>query len=910
MKNINRRNFIKTSSLATLGTLVASSSFASVIGDKGIISIVVMSEDVVANSEPANWAIGELKTALEKQGATVHINDSIEDADGFCVLVSQTNFSGTKHIMRKQNISVVPTEAESLCIVESEKDKRKLLLVSGTDASGLVYALTELADRVNCLETDEAALKFSEPVIERPASKTRSILKGFSSEIEDKVWFYDKEYWIAYLDMLVYSRLNRLNFSTGMAYNSVIRITDGYFVFPYPFFVDVNGYDVSVRGLSKEERERNLEILKFIGTETARRGLKFQFGIWTIAYNWDQGEPHRHSPDATYKTDGLTEENHADYCRDALIKLLREVPQISGVTFRVHEESGVALGTSSFWETQFSAVREFDRTIEIDMHAKNMEEKTLYTALATEQPVVVSPKFCGEHRGLPYHQSSIREFEMLEVDELVDKGYGLIEGNRKFSRYGYADMLSENRTWDVVYRVWPGTQRFLLSGDPKLYAGYGKTANFCNAKGFEICEPLHFKGRKGQGVPGGRCGYIDTTLKPRYDFEKYSYFFRLWGRLTYNPDTKPEVWRRALNQEFGQAGLYVEKALAQVTRVLPLFYTAHGVSANCVIYLPELYTNTYIAKEIDWPYDTKEPKTFGTISPMDPQLFHSPNEYAELIIRDEKSGKYTPIEVAQWLEDIAETASANIKEANELLGMDSKKPNFRRIEEDVLILVGLSRFFASKLRTAVLWKVYELSGDRTSAERAIELYENARNIWYDMAKRAENVYKKNIAYGFDSASGHWIDRVPSFDEDIDDLKNRLKNSPIEGTEVQKTIVDKARDLSLAKKPNRPVVEIRHSPKTAFQRGKPLSIALQASNNVERVLLYYRHVNQSEYWQYIELDQKGSSFDGEIPASFTDNRFPLQYYFEIYGTSEATLHPMLDEDLANVPYYVAHSNEPA
>lgn len=222
----------------------------------------------------------------------------------------------------------------------------------------------------------------------------------------------------------------------------------------------------------------------------------------------------------------------------------------------------------------------------------------------------------------------------------------------------------------------------------------------------------------------------------------------------------------------------------------------------------------------------------------------------------------------------------------------------------------MSQFFAAKLRTAVLWKVYELSGDRTSAERAIELYENARNIWYDMAKRAENVYKKNIAYGFDSANGHWIDRVPSFDEDIEDLKNRLKNSPIEGTEVKKTVVDKAIDLSLSK-PSRPTVEIEHSPITAFQRGKPLSIVLKASNNVERVLLYYRHVNQSEYWQYTELNQKGSSFDGEIPASFTDNRFPLQYYFEIYtDTSEATLHPILDEDLANVPYYVAHSNDPS
>ena len=68
-----------------------------------------------------------------------------------------------------------------------------------------------------------------------------------------------------------------------------------------------------------------------------------------------------------------------------------------------------------------------------------------------------------------------------------------------------------------------------------------------------MSEPLHFKGRQGTGQPGGRCAYADRSLAPRYDFEKYLYTYRLWGRLGYNPDTDPEVWRRALRREFGAA---------------------------------------------------------------------------------------------------------------------------------------------------------------------------------------------------------------------------------------------------------------------------------------------------------------------------------------------------------------------
>jgi hypothetical protein len=111
------------------------------------------------------------------------------------------------------------------------------------------------------------------------------------------------------------------------------------------------------------------------------------------------------------------------------------------------------------------------------------------------------------------------------------------------------------------------------------------------------------------------------------------------------------------------------------------------------------------------------------------------------------------------------------------------------------------------------------------------------------------------------------------------------------------------------KPGRPIVQIDHKSQEIFQPNKPLSISLETANNPERVLLHYRHVNQSEYWKSIELMKNATSFTGEIPAAFTNNRFPLQYYFEIEtGHSEAILYPPLAHDLANVPYFVIHSNK--
>ncbi|MEO7309276.1 MAG: hypothetical protein ABIX01_02680 [Chitinophagaceae bacterium] len=896
--NIKRRDFIKASSIFTIGTFMADNSLAKILESKEDIFLLILPDDKLTNTPPVDWAIAELKKALAAKYASLSIINKIEQAGDFCIVLGGLNSEFSQRILKQEKI-VAFTNPESLCIAQSKIDGKNILLVTGADKAGLVYSITELADRIKCLKTNRQALEFTEPVIEKPHSKTRSVLRNFSSELEDKVWFYDKKYWIDYFDLLVYSRINRFNFSTGMAYNSVQNITDGYMVFPYPFFVDVPGYQVKAKGLSPEERKKNLEILKFIGTETAKRCIQFQFGIWTLAYDWDQGPVSKRSPDATYKTEGLTGETHPDYCRDALVILLKEVPQISGLTFRVHEESGIAQGSKDFWQVQFSALTNCGRKVEIDMHAKNLEARTLQTAIDTGQPIVVSPKFCGEHLGLPYHQASIRDFEMVDTDKLEDTGKGLLVGNRKFTRYGYADFLSDNRNWNIVYRIWPGTQRFLLSGDPTFFAGYGRIADFCGADGFELCEPLSFKGRRGTGATGGRCGYIDQTLNPRCDFEKYNYFYRTWGRLAYNPVSKAEVWQRSLNYDFGKAADFVKNALAEVTGILPLFYTAHAVSADCATYLPELYRNSFIAKDSDWPNDAAIPKTFGNTSAVDPQLFQSPNQCAESLLNGEITGKYTPVEVAQWLDNMAKSASKNIQEAKAILGLSTRQSKFKRVEEDVLILIGMAHFFAAKFRCGVLWRIYTISGDKVAGEKGIEFYESGRNIWADMAKRALGIYRTDISYG---PGGHWNDRIPSFDEDIADLKSQIKCDIIPANTFDITLINRAVEKVIST-PQKPIVKVVHQPATHFEHGKCLPISIVVTEKPNKVSLYYRHVNQADRWRTVELIANKLTFSGEIPSGYTDHRFPLQYYFEIeLSPTLAVLHPTLVNNLATVPYY--------
>ncbi len=706
-------------------------------------------------------------------------------------------------------------------------------------------------------------------IAKQPANAVRSIQRLFTSEVEDKPWFYDRDMWRPYLAMLAENRFSRFNLSFGIGYDFLRAVTDAYFLFAYPFFLSVPGYNVRAVNLPDAERDRNLEMLRFISEQTASHGLQFQLGLWMHGYQWES------SPNANYTIQGLHADNHGPYCRDALTGLLRACPAITGVTLRVHGESGVAEGSYKFWGAVFDGVRRCGRKVEIDLHAKGIDDHMIELALGTGMPVKVSPKFWAEHMGMPYHQADIRGQEVPKTDHRDSGPMALSAGSRSFTRYGYADLMREDRGFEILWRIWPGTQRLLLWADPVFAGAYARAFQFCGSAGVEIMEPLSFKGRRGSGqaVPGtaGRCAYADASLRPRWDWQKYLDTYCVWGRKLYNPDENVDV----------------APALAAVSRILPIVTTAHLPSAANNNYWPEIYTNQSLVEPSKREYtDTPSPKTFGNTSPLDPQLFSRINDFVDELLKGDRSGKYSPIEVAQWLEDLVEAA-----QPGKLI---------RRVDVDVAIQSGLGRFFAAKFRAGVLYGIHARTGDRTALEKAIAFYRTARAAWASLAETAKGVYVHDITAGeLPWLRGHWLDRLPAIDIDIVLLENRLPSAtPSEDPKVKAAIAE------AVGRPRRPSAAMSHRAPDRFRHGQPLELRLLGPA-VASVRLYYRHVNQAERWQSALMDRKESAYVAAIPSAYTDSPYPLQYYFELKSAPDrAWLHPGLPPDLAGQPYYIS------
>ncbi|TNC65521.1 hypothetical protein [Rubellimicrobium roseum] len=785
-----------------------------------------------------------------------------------------------------------PDAPEAFAIWRSEE----AISVWGHDARGLVYALTELADRARHAEGDDPfAGPF--PLVERPSARIRSIARLFCSESEDLGWFHDRDGWRDYLTMLATNRFNRFSLTLGMGYNYPYHnawIRDVYFYFPYPFLLAIDGHDVRVPELPDEERDRNLETLRFIGREAARRGLDFQLALWTQRYDFDD------VPNANYTVEGVTKANLAPYCRAAITRLLAEVPEITGLTFRVHVEGGIAEGEYGFWEAAFAGVADAGRPIEIDMHGKGLDHTTLELARRSGMPFTASPKYMAEHMGLAYHQSSIREKE-YPPEQARSEREQLSEGSRKFLRYSYGDLLRKDKDYSVLYRIWAGTQRILLWGDPALAGGYGRLSMFAGSDGVEWCEPLSFKGRMGTGVPGQRFNYQQEGLAPRRDWEKYLYQYRVWGRGLYAPDGPADGWQRHLRRHCGDAAEACEKGLASASRVLPLVSLTHGPSASNNHYWPEVYSNLALIDgmgRLNYTFDMPAPVRFGNAPTFDSELFATAREWVEKLLAGQSEHRYTPLDVADWLTDLArscEQALVSAKDARDYL-----RPETQRILIDVEICAGLARFFAERYRAAVWAELFVATKASALFDRVLDHARRSTMAWDRIADLSRDVYHDDLTYGPQGwLRGSWQSRQAEMRNELLDLQSLRGGGRTESLALS----PEAERAAAAIEARRPVTAAGglEVPET-FLRGEDLTIRYSGPSDAAPVLRY-RVVDQSKRWRADPMRADGNGYIAVIPGDYLDTPFHLQLFANATVSGAPVLVPGLAGDLANQPYHV-------
>ncbi len=275
------------------------------------------------------------------------------------------------------------------------------------------------------------------------------------------------------------------------------------------------------------------------------------------------------------------------------------------------------------------------------------------------------------------------------------------------------------------------------------------------------------------------------------------------------------------------------------------------------------------------------------------------------MLKNERSGKHSPIEVATWLEDLAAGVAQDLSKRKDK-DKDAASPAATRLTIDALIQADIGRFFAAKFRAGVLYAIHERTGDRQALTEAIASYRKARAAWAELCDRARPVYAADLSVSDKlSERGQWSDRLASIDEDIDRLAQRAAAPSAaaangDGANAKGAI---AQALARAQRAPSPAT---HTPPARFQANAalPLDLALPRGRAMKSVWCYYRHVNQGERYQRVEMQANAGGYRASIPAEYTDSPFPLQYYFVLNESPAAVhLHPGLGPSLMGLPYFV-------
>jgi len=231
-----------------------------------------------------------------------------------------------------------------------------------------------------------------------------------------------------------------------------------------------------------------------------------------------------------------------------------------------------------FWHEVFGMIKAASPSIKIDLRAKELPEPIIKVASDLGLNFTVATKYWMEQMGLPFHPTHINR------------------ENQHDRRHGYADMLRYPRDYKLHWRMWSGgTQRVLLWGDPDYVRRFAESTHLYDGEGFEINEPLATK-MEAQAHDMEPFNLLNPShVYYDYEFERYWHFFQVFGRMSYNPNTSPEIWNHEFDKRFGkEAGPIIQEAMHTASTILPRIVSA------CSPYSKFPTTRGWAAPE--WPW--------------------------------------------------------------------------------------------------------------------------------------------------------------------------------------------------------------------------------------------------------------------------------------------------------------------
>ncbi|MBN2167482.1 MAG: hypothetical protein JW717_14495 [Marinilabiliaceae bacterium] len=665
-----------------------------------------------------------------------------------------------KIVIGSQNDSIILIKLKENRIKPVELSKKEsfriishnnTIIVIGYDESGMLYGCLELRriieeqklipTNINIYEHPEMVLRGAVVGLQKTAVLPGRKVYEYPYTPDNFPWFYDKDLWIRYLDMLVDNKMNSLYLWNGHPFASLLKLDD------YPYAVEVDSVTLKL----------NEDIYSFLTHEADKRGIYVIQMFYNVILSKPFAEKHNlQTQDRSRELNPLI----SDYTRKSIAAFVEKYPNV-----------GLLVCLGEAMNTIDDDVNWFTKTI-----IPGVKDGLNALGCNDEPPIIL--------RG-------------HDTDPAIVMQAALPVYNNLYTMHKYN---GESLTTYEPRGPWTATHQSLSSIGTVHIENVHILANL---EPFRYGSPdfIHksvLAMRKIHGANGlhlyPQASYwdwpyaADSVIGGLLQIDRDWLWYEAWARYAWNSKRNRadelKYWGSKLGDYFGcgDGGKDILDAYEQIGEIAPKLLRRFGITDGNRQTLSLGMFMSQLVNPHKWRI---YPSFYESNGPEGEILI----DYAKKDWFGEKHLGETPPQIVFEVVIHAEEAIMAIDKAAPFV--TKNKEEFVRLKNDVYCYHALAHFYAEKVNAALNILRYSYSNDITDLEIALLPFQRSVIHFSRLVSLTEDSYRyansmqtnmrRIPADGNDGINKTWNDLLPQYQEELLKFKNnllRLKNNRV------------------------------------------------------------------------------------------------------------------------------------
>jgi hypothetical protein len=640
--------------------------------------------------------------------------------------------------------------------------ENKRFNVTGGDERGMIYGSLSLAEGLR----NGSRLETISSRSEKPNYSFRAIkfdLPWDTYRHSDALDLHyetckDLNYWRAFLDMMVENRLNSISLWN---------------LHPYTFMIKPKNFPEASPFTDAQMKEwKNL--FSGIFQMAKERAIDTYIIPFNIFVSSEFSKAHNVNMDNLqhdFFVKGDTSELVKRYTRECVTQMLQEYPEITGMGLTLGEGmGGMPPEEREDWMSQtiIEGMRLANRKLKL-IHRIPFSSTSNSLGVTSVETERLTRKVIEEQG----------QFAFLEPPVFADLKYNWshahstptlvkVHGGKLYDTYFKPEPTNYKITWTARNEDF-----FCLRwGVPDFIRGHIQTNNQSYVGGYMIGSETYIPAKDYFTKPG-----IATSWK--YAFERQWLFYKLWGRLLYNPATSDDIFQAEFIRRYGKEGRNLLNAFSLAGKTPLRLGSLFDFTMDLTLYTEGFMALDNKVKRVE--YISVDRLIHQPVTDPD---YVSVEDYVKATAEGTSfaTNKITPPVLINMLERDCKEALRLVKNINTVGN------NALMFEvADIKTWANMGLHFAEKLKGAIALQTFRTNGGEANKLEAIHHLGNALKYWDEIVSITSPIYNEMPLVHYSEQNGvrseenrhltfHWKKLRPDVAKDIEMAKNATVES--------------------------------------------------------------------------------------------------------------------------------------